>query len=353
MLSQRQVSPYFLLVLLVALAWVSFRVLGVFLSYILFGLFLAYLTHPLYRRLLRGVKNGPTAAMLMLLAMVVVVLVPLGFLVARLVEEIQAVVAKLGPADPQAILDTLSLRINEFFGLPPPEPGTRSGLVNDIYDSLQDNLTLFARELPSHIAEGIIGVFVLIYVLYYSYTDGERVLAALRETLPMQPGHRDILFREVGHVIRGVMYGTILMSLVQAVLAGIGFAIFGVSNVVFWAVITFILALLPIVGAPMVWVPWGLYLIYIGENFRGVGLLLYSAILVNGIEHIIRPKLIGTVADIHPVIVLLGVLGGLVVFGFIGFILGPLVLSVFVTLLKLYRREFAPKVNEPPTFTGT
>lgn len=345
-LSKRRVSPWFLLALLLLLGFVAFRLVGVFLSYVLFGVFLAYMTYPVYAWLLRRTRRPVLAASLMLLLLTVAVLVPLAVLLAALVTQVQDLVASAGVADPQAILDQLADRINALLGLPPQDgnsPG--SSLVNDVYDNLRDTLTEWVRGLPRELAEGVIGVFLLAYVLFYSYTDGARWVQALRELLPMQADHRETLFREVGHVIRGVMYGTILMSALQASLAAIGFYIFGVPNIALWSVLVFILALLPLVGAPMIWVPWGLYLISIGETFNGVGLLLYSAVLVNGIEHVIRPKLIGTVADIHPLIVLLGVVGGLVVFGFIGFILGPLVLSVFMTVLNLYRKEFAKRLD--------
>lgn len=345
-LSKRRVSPWFLLALLLLLGFVAFRLVGVFLSYVLFGLFLAYLTYPVYAWLLRRTRRPAFSASLMLVLMTIAVLVPLAFLLVALVTQVQDVIANAGVADPQAILDQLAARINALLGLPHEEgnsPG--SSLVNDVYDNLRDTLTDWVRGLPRQIAEGVIGVFLLAYVLFYAYTDGTRWIQALREMLPMQADHRETLFREIGHVIRGVMYGTILMSALQAGLAAIGFYIFGVPNVALWSVLVFILALLPIVGAPMIWFPWGLYLVYIGDTFSGVGLLLYSAILVNGIEHVIRPKLIGSVADIHPLIVLLGVVGGLVVFGFIGFILGPLVLSVFMTVLNLYRKEFAKRLD--------
>ena len=345
-LSKRRVSPWFLLALLLLLGFVAFRLVGVFLSYVLFGLFLAYLTYPVYAWLLRRTQRPVLCASLMLLFMTVAVLVPMAFLLAALVTQVQNVIANAGVADPQAILDELADRINALLGLPPQEgasPG--SSFVNDVYDNIRDTLTEWVRELPRQLAEGVIGVLLLAYVLFYAYTDGARWIQALREMLPMQADHRETLFREVGHVIRGVMYGTILMSALQAGLAAIGFYIFGVPNVALWSVLVFILALLPIVGAPMVWVPWGLYLIFLGDTFNGFGLLLYSAVLVNGIEHVIRPKLIGTVADIHPLVVLLGVVGGLVVFGFIGFILGPLVLSVFMTVLNLYRKEFAKRLD--------
>lgn len=346
-LSKSRLSPWFLFAILLLLGILAFRVVGVFLSYVLFGLFLAYLTFPVYALLRRRIKRPAVAAGTMLLLLTVAVFLPLSFVLGALLRQVQDLLASLSAADPQALLDAIAHRINLALGLPDEattNPG--SNLVNDVYDSVQDALVAWLRDVPQLLAEGILGLLLLAYVLYYTYTDGERALAAIRDVLPLDAEQRETLFREVGHVIRGVMYGTILLSAIQAVLAAIGFAIFGVPSVALWSVLVFVLALLPIVGAPFVWVPWGLYLIYIGETLSGVGLLVYCAILVNGIEHLIRPKLIGKTANIHPLLVLLGVVGGLAIFGFVGFIVGPLVLSVFVTVLNLYRKEFGRKAEE-------
>lgn len=347
-LSKRRLSPWFLFAILVLLGVMAFRVVGVFLSYVLFGLFLAYLTFPIYAWLRARLRRPAVASSVMLILLTVALFVPFGFVLAALLRQVQDLLASLSAADPQALLDTIAQRINTALGLPAEadsNPG--SNLVNDVYDSIQDALIAWLRDMPQLLAEGILGLLLMAYVLYYTYVDGERALAAIRDILPLDSEQRETLFREVGHVIRGVMYGTILLSAIQAILAAIGFAIFGVPSIALWSALVFVLALLPIVGAPFVWVPWGLYLIYIGETFRGIGLLIYCAILVNGIEHLIRPKLIGRTANIHPLLVLLGVVGGLAIFGFVGFIIGPLVLSVFVTVLNLYRKEFGRKMDEP------
>ncbi len=346
-LSKRRLSPWFLFAILVLLGVMAFRVVGVFLSYVLFGLFLAYLTFPVYAWLRARAKRPAVAAGLMLVLLTVALFLPLSFVLAALLRQVQDLLASLSAADPQAILDAIAQRINSALGLPAEassDPG--SNLVNDIYDSIQDALVAWLRDMPQLLAESILGLLLMAYVVYYTYVDGERALAAIRDILPLDAEQRETLFREVGHVIRGVMYGTILLSAIQAILAAIGFAIFGVPSIALWSVLVFALALLPIVGAPFIWAPWGLYLIYVGETFRGIGLLVYCALLVNGVEHLIRPKLIGRTANIHPLLVLLGVVGGLAVFGFVGFIVGPLVLSVFVTVLNLYRKEFGRRLDE-------
>jgi predicted PurR-regulated permease PerM len=342
-LSKRRLSPYFLFALLILLAWASFRIVSVFLDYVLVALFLAYLTYPMYRRLLRLVRNGPVASFIMLVTMTAGVIVPIGFLSAQLVEEVRNVTVQLAGRDLGA---DLTQRIIQTFGLSATSEAGTAEFIDGAIRSITEALKRWVAQLPSALAEAFVGVFILLYVMYYSYTDGPRLLDYIRDALPMQEGHRELLFDEVGKVVRAVMYGSVLTALIQAILGGIGFAIFGIHNVVFWSVIMFILALLPIVGPPLVWGPWGIYLLLQGERFRGIGLLIYSAILVSTIDNVIRPKLIGAHAQVHPVIILLGVLGGIVVFGFVGFILGPLILSIFLTILNVYRKEFATKLED-------
>lgn len=340
MLSKRNLSPWFLLALVVLLGWLSVRIVGAFGDYVAIGLFLAYLTHPLYKRMLPKLRSRSLTAIALLLLIAVTVLVPLGFLIAQLVVELSQIAAALNVQNLEAILLDLEARVYERLGQPPPEPGNGSVLAT-IVPTLNGLAAEATRGLVNVLAEGIIGIFVLLYVQYYATIDGERLLKWLHGTLPMQEAHRDLLFHDVGMVVKAVMYGQVLTALIQATLASFGYWVFGVPNVVFWGVITFILALLPVIGPPLVWAPWGAYLLILGRTFDGIGLLIYSAILVSTVDNIIRPKLIGSRAQVHPVVVLLGVLGGLAVFGFSGFILGPLVLSVFVTLLNVYRKEFA------------
>jgi predicted PurR-regulated permease PerM len=349
MLSKRRLSPYFLFALLLVLGWMSLRILRVFATYVLLALFLAYLTYPVYKWVLARLKRPAIASLTMLIVLTAAFLVPLGFMTVELVEEAQHVVATFDQERLDEIVNLTTVKLYHLAGLEPPDDvGNGSQVMDDVFGRIRAEATAVAAGLPAQLAQALLGAVVLVYVLYYAYTDGHRFLSYIRDILPMQEGHRDLLFHEVGLVIRAVMYGTILTSLLQAVMAGIGFWLFGIPNPIFWSLLVFLFALLPIVGAPFVWIPWGLYLIAAGDAERGIGFLAYSAVFVNGIEYFLRPKLISNVAHVHPVVILLGVLGGIAVFGFAGLILGPLILSIFVTILSLYRKEFAVKLDEEP-----
>ncbi len=349
-LSKRKLSPWFLFALLLVVGWASLRIVRVFLDYALVGIFLAYLTYPGYKWILARVKHKPIASMLMLMVVVASVVVPGFFLISELIREITQLTASLSATNLSAALDDLQRQINTLIGGDPDKVVGGYDLVAIAVPAVKSFLSSLVADLPSQLAFGFIGVFVLLYIMYYIYIDGARLLLFIQELLPMQEAHRDLLFHETGIVVKAVMYGQVLTAMIQAAIAGVGYIIFGVPSVVLLSLATFVLALLPVVGPPLIWVPAAAFLLIKGQTFAGVGLIIYSAILVSGLDNIIRPKLIGSRARVHPVVVLLGVLGGIVIFGMSGLILGPLVLSIFVTLLEVYRKEFANKMDDEGGF---
>ncbi len=152
--------------------------------------------------------------------------------------------------------------------------------------------------------------------------------------------------------LRAVFVGQMLTSIIQAVVGGIGFLIAGVPGAILWTAVMAILALLPVVGAFLVWIPAGIYLLVSGEIGWGIFLLLWGALVVSNVDNFVRPKLIGDRSGIHPLFVLVGVLGGVAAFGFIGLFLGPVLVGVTVSVLKVWEEEYLdPRVNQRPPET--
>lgn len=345
-LDKRRLSPWFLFGLLLLIGFVALRIVGVFLDFVFVALFLAYLTYPAFPWLRAKLRNRQLAAFTLLIVMLLAVVVPLGFLVAELGKEMQNLLQVVAGEDFDTVVANFRISMNTMLGRQGVDPAN-DFIFDEIRSSLQAFVGVLVTSLFAGLAEAVIGLFVLVYVMYYAYLDGPKLVRFVQDILPMQEAHRDLMFHEIGVVVKAVMYGQVLTALIQAAIGGIGFAIFGVPNVIFWSVVMFILALLPVVGPPFVWGPAAAYLWLVkGDTFPAIGLAIYSAILVSTIDNIIRPKLIGSKAHVHPVVVLLGVLGGIAVFGFAGLILGPLVLSILVTILNVYRKEFATKDDD-------
>ncbi len=342
MADRKQVASIFVLIVLVLLAYASFQIAKVFLDFLLLALFLGFLSHPMYDWLNKKIKRRGLSAILTSIIVTSIVVIPLTLLTIQLVAELSNIVQGLSVSAVRTEFDQLAARLYTFFGAEyQSDADAGAGLLALLVPSASNLVENVASGLVGAFAKGAVGAFVLFYVLYYAYVDGHNAVDTVRDILPMARAHTDKLFGEIGQVLKAVFYGSVLTSLMQAVLAGIGYSLFGVPNVVFWSAMTFVFALLPIIGPPIVWFPWGIVLLLQGDTFAGVGLLIYSAIMVSTLDNFIRPKLIGDRARVHPVIILIGVLGGVAVFGVSGFLLGPLTLAMFVSIVQLYRKEFA------------
>ena len=189
-------------------------------------------------------------------------------------------------------------------------------------------------------------IFIFIFALFYSFRDGKRVVSWLKEILPINNRVKEDLFKRSHDVIFGAVYGTILVSFVQGIAGTIGFIIFGVPSPIFLGLILTLAALIPFIGTALVWVPIAVIIAvkgYVTQDMyvlgQGLGLFIYGALVISLIDNLIKPRIISKEAKLHPVVVLVGLFGGLQLFGPIGLILGPLLLALLITFVDIYKRD--------------
>jgi predicted PurR-regulated permease PerM len=221
--------------------------------------------------------------------------------------------------------------------------------IDEGQDWVRQELEDFGSHLIAAAPKFFIGIAIILFVVYYVLTDGERFVVYLRRAVPIPGRQVDFLLEEARIGLRAVFFGQILMSVLQGILCGLGWWIAGLPSPILWGAVMAIFALLPVVGTFMIWVPGALYLLVQGHVFGGVFLLLWGTIVVLVIlDTFLRPKIIGYGADIHPMLVLVGVLGGAAAFGFIGLFLGPLIVGILIAVLKVYEADYLdPEINDP------
>jgi predicted PurR-regulated permease PerM len=192
----------------------------------------------------------------------------------------------------------------------------------------------------------IINFFIMIFIIFYLLKDGKVMYERLEEFIPLKGHHRKSVLKKISDVTYAVVYGQLFVAIIQGSLGGLGFLMFGVQSPLLWAVVMSLLALLPWVGPPVVWLPAALFQIINGilqsDNgliTSGILLILYGLLIVGTIDNILRPKLIGERGGIHPILALIGVIGGLQLFGFIGIFIGPIILAIIMALIKIYEEE--------------
>lgn len=318
-------SSRFLLAALVVLGVTSLLILKPFLSGTIFALVVGYLLHGPFRRLTRVVKYPSLAAAILVLVVLVAVVLPLVVIGWELFNQGKAVVEGGGGDAVDAVVGALA-------GLGIDEATARSLLSSSL---AQAGEFVKAAALPTLGAlAGLaanIGVFV--FLLYFVLVGGERLLAFLSHAMPLDAARREHLLLTIGGRVRALFLGTFLVSILQGVAAGIGWWLLGFPSPVFWGFVMTLLAVIPAVGPILVMAPAGLIALAQGNVFAGVGIILYGLVVVGLIDNVARPFVVGRSTDVHPGVVLLGTLGGLVVFGATGFILGPLFLSMVAPVL--------------------
>ncbi len=188
-----------------------------------------------------------------------------------------------------------------------------------------------------------INLFVVFFTLFYFLKDGENLLKRLHNYLQLQQKNYIHLLERLKEIVHGIVYGFLLIALIQGIFGALGFFIFGIPSPLFWGVIMAFFALIPAIGTGVIWVPASLILILDGVFqdstsliLKGVGLLIYSFIFVGSVDNLLRPKIIGDKAKVHVAIVMLGIFGGILLIGPLGVIIGPLLLSLTVEVMKVY-----------------
>jgi predicted PurR-regulated permease PerM len=185
----------------------------------------------------------------------------------------------------------------------------------------------------------LLGLMMALLTMYYVLLEWRTLIVRLERVLPLNPRHTRALILEFRQVGRGVLVGTVATAIVQGVLGGVAYAVLGVPQALTWALATGFGSFLPVVGTGIVWGPVGVYLIMNGRPFAGVVLLVWGFLVVmTATDYFIRPRLVGRKVG-HPLLVIIALLGGIEVFGLAGLIVAPILMSLFLAVLRIYERE--------------
>jgi predicted PurR-regulated permease PerM len=186
----------------------------------------------------------------------------------------------------------------------------------------------------------------MLFSMFYLFKDEGHMFVNLRKILPLKDVYKKHLFERFGKVISAIIHGYIVVAIIQGIVGGIGFLIFGVSSPLIWGIVMAFAALVPFIGTGVIWLPPALIKLVngiannnTGQIIGGILFILYGIIIISSLDNILRPKIIGNKAKVHPVLILVGVLGGLYMLGFIGIIVGPMILALFSTFIQAYEKD--------------
>ncbi len=308
-----------------------------FVNLIALAVILAILFHPIYTRILPRVKYPAVASGLTVLLMILIVAVPLWFFGQLLVNEIISLYDRYRSGgfvlDKGQIISTLPPQVQNFVQ-------SVSADINAFIGRLSSQAFASFSSVISNVAAFVISTFMLFFIVYYLLKDGVKIKKAIMDISPMSTEHENKLIDKIVTAVNGVVKGSFLVALAQGFIATIGFFIFGVPEPLLWGLFTVVAALVPTVGTSLSLIPAVIYLAVTGHTGQALGLFIWGAIAVGLVDNFLGPKLVSNSTKLHPVLVLLAVIGGLKFFGVLGFLIGPIILAIFMALVNMYRHDF-------------
>ena len=317
-----------------AFAWILWPFYGV----IFWATVLAILFAPLYRRLTR--RMGFTlAAIVTVLAIIVAVILPTAIVAGLLVQEGLGVYGRIQSGEinfgryfeqVMAALPAWATGLLDRFGiasLADVQARVSAGLTKGV-----QFLAAQAMNLGSNAFEFLVDFFIMLYLLFFFLRDGSTVSGRMQKAIPLDGELQRDLAAKFATVIRATVKGNIVVAIVQGALGGLIFWLLGVRAPVFWAVIMMFLSLLPAVGTALVWLPVAIYLLVTGATWQGVVLIAYGVLVIGLVDNVLRPILVGKDTKMPDWVVLISTLGGMVIFGFNGFVIGPVIAAMFIAV---------------------
>ncbi|MDU1891632.1 MAG: AI-2E family transporter [Dysgonomonas sp.] len=332
--SKEQYWKYSLIILIIFMGVILFRefkpmlsgILGASTIYILVRKHMFYLIEKKkYRKSL--------AASIILIESILCFLIPISLAVWLLINELHGI--NLNPAATVEAVQKFSDLLRDRTGY--------DVMSSDNIASAVSYLPIIGQILVNSVSSFIINLIILLFVLYFMLIGGRGMENYLYSLIPFSDKNKKNVMKEINMIVSSNAIGIPLLAVIQGVVATIGYYIFGAPNPILFGFLTCFATIIPLLGTALIWFPVALYIGLSGDWFNGIGLGLYGILIVSNSDNVIRFMLQKKIADIHPLITVFGVIIGLTLFGFWGVIFGPLILSIFILCVDIFKREYLDK----------
>lgn len=339
----RPQSQWILLVVLTAVAlYLCWMVLRPFLPVLLWAAVLALVFHPAHRQVLRRLPYPPLAAFVSTALVIVTFIVPVVVLSSVIVAQLQGFAASAQDqvtalmTDPHQAerLQALLTFLDERFGIRQGE--IRTGL-QQAAAAASEALVRGTVNVLGGALGFVLSTFFVTFAMYYLFRDGERAVEALRAMLPLDPEQSERLVWRAADIVSASVYGVVVVAIIQGSLGGLMFWVLGLPAPLVWGVVMIVLAMIPMLGPFVVWVPFAIFLAASGQVTKALVLTLWGVLVIGLVDNVLRPRLVGQRTRMHELLVFFSVLGGLQVFGALGLLLGPVVVALGQALLEAFR----------------
>ncbi|HBB02204.1 MAG: hypothetical protein US89_C0002G0048 [Candidatus Peregrinibacteria bacterium GW2011_GWF2_38_29] len=351
-LQLKNIPGIFLILCLAGVTYFLYQVISPFLPVVIVAAVLTAAFHPFYKifvKLFRGRKS--IASIVMCLLMIVVIIVPLIVFIMYLANEALSAYALLEQKMQSGAIDSyfsstskggllydIKARLAPIMKI---EPTYMKSAITDVAKNISNFLVDKSAELLKNATTMLIGFIFTLFTMYFFFKDGEVLIQKAVHLLPLPNKYEKILLSKLSQTTRSIFQGIFATAIAQGFMAGIGFWIAGVPNAALWGTLAGFFSMLPYIGTATIWLPASIVLLTSGHVSSGVFLILWGLFIVSTVDNVVKAFVIGGGMKTYPLFVFFVVFGGFLAFGFPGILYGPLVLTVFLSLLDIYKMEYA------------
>lgn len=329
--------------LLLVLLVLAFLLVKPILMSIISGILLAFVFSPIYDWLYKKIKSRNLSASIISAVLIVIIIIPFWFFTPIILDQSFKIYQAVQTFDFVTPIKTL------FPGLFASE-----GLSNEIGTTLHSFTNKIASYIVNAFGEIILNLptltlqfLVMAFTFFYVLKDKDELLIYIKSLLPFSKEVENKLFEYSKGITFSVIYGHVIIGLLQGIIVGIGFYLFNVPNALFLTLVAVILGVLPIIGTTIVWLPVAIYILVSQGTLPGIGIAVFG-LLSNFAEEFLRPIIIARKTQINSALILIGMIGGIFLFGILGVILGPLIVGYLLILLEVYRNKKTPGILIQP-----
>lgn len=339
-----RLSKTIYIVFTLIIVYLFYKILSPFLFTLAWAMVLSITFYPLYKFILRSSKRPWSASLLTLIIILITILVPFLFIISSLANDITDLYSMIEQRGIENIINVdIHLRIEEAL---------RNLIPAGVFQkfNIQASLVATLKSIGDNVVKNVSGIFknafilgvnfiIMCMTIYYFLKDGEVLAAYLKKLLPLTEEQKHRFEERIKQTVIAAVYGGLAVGVAQGTLGGIAFWAFGLSSPVFWGTTMCVLSLVPLFGTFLIWGPASLIMFLSGSYMKGIGLFLFGALIISSVDNIIKPLVIGSRTKMHTLLVFLSVLGGIKFMGLVGFILGPLIMALFLTLIEIHAAE--------------
>lgn len=317
---------------------------AIFWAVILAGLFM-----PLYQKVEEKLSRPTVSATIVLVFICLVFLLPFGFVFSLIVKEsmdiYQSLSSDRSPVDIHVERFTEMIKHNPLTDSLHLDEAVLSAKISELSQSIAGYFLNNLKSLTQNTVQFIFQMGVMIYALFYFIRDGQQFFHSLSRLLPLEKGRERVLLEHFQKTANSTLKVTLIIGGIQGALGGLLFFIVGIQGAILWGVVMIITAVIPVVGCALIWAPAGIFMILTGHFWTGVFIFAVGSLIISMVDHFLRPVLLGKDVSLHPLLIFLSTMGGIVVFGFTGFIIGPIIMSLAIAVWRMYEEYYIREID--------